>query len=82
MKAILRSTIAKAEGEKQAKEGKKEEGLKTALKEAVGKEGRELPPIPEPPVRTPPPPSPKPETGAPAPFEVSEETLRSIFKDA
>ena len=82
LKAILRSTIAKAEGEKQAKEGKKEEGLKTALKEAVGKEGRELPPIPEPPVRTPPPPSPKPETGAPAPFEVSEETLRSIFKDA
>ncbi|MBP7741243.1 MAG: type IV secretion system DNA-binding domain-containing protein [Candidatus Pacebacteria bacterium] len=77
LKAILRSTIAKAEGEKQAKEGKKEEGLKSALKEAVSKEGgqgdrvfpKSIPPE-------------KPRENSPTPFEVPEETLRSLFKDA
>lgn len=76
LKAILRSTIAKAEGEKQAKEGKKEEGLKSALKEAVGKEERPGS-APAPKIAQPE----KPRESSPTPFEIPEETLRSLFKD-
>ncbi|MEK7201155.1 MAG: TraM recognition domain-containing protein, partial [Patescibacteria group bacterium] len=68
LKAILRSTIAKAEGEKSARIEKKETGLKDALKEAAG----HMPPKPEPPQESEP---------RQTPFEVPESTLRSLFKD-
>jgi hypothetical protein len=93
LKAILRSTIAKAEGEKGAKEAKKEEGLKDALRGAVAKELNQLAPPPRNQSREPQRPreqartnSPQPNEsqrgrGAVGPFEIPEETLRSIFKE-
>lgn len=76
LKAILRSTIAKAEGEKGEKTAKKDRGLHDALSGVAA-----LPPVP--PVTQ----APRivPERNAPPadkrPFEVPEDTLRSIFKE-
>ncbi len=76
LKAILRSTIAKAEGERGEKAVKKERGLHDALSGVAA-----LPPVP--PVTQ----APRiiPERNAPPadkkPFEVPEDTLRSIFKE-
>ena len=78
LKAILRSTIAKAEGEKGAKEAKKEEGLKDALRGAVAKEPHQ-PPQSREQVRTNE--SQRGGRGTVGPFEIPEETLRSIFKE-
>jgi hypothetical protein len=96
LKAILRSTIAKAEGEKGAKIARKEEGLKDALRGAVAKgpnqsaspqpqprqQSRE-PQRPQEEVRTNPaqPTEPQRGRGPAGPFEIPEETLRSIFKE-
>ncbi|HWH07262.1 MAG TPA: type IV secretion system DNA-binding domain-containing protein [Candidatus Paceibacterota bacterium] len=70
LKDILRSMTSQAQQEKHKKESSKQESLKGALKEVVGKS--------EPPKQTPP--QQKQEQG-PKPFEVPEDTLRSIFKD-
>jgi hypothetical protein len=70
LKEILRSTIAKAEAEKGKKKEQKESGLKDALREAVAVPGPKKAPLPAPP-----------EKEGPRPFEIPEETLRSIFKD-
>lgn len=69
LKAILRSTIEKAEGEKKKDEQGKTQNLKQALRETVGKEALATSPLPAP--------------GADSkrPFEVPEETLRALFKD-
>jgi hypothetical protein len=76
LKAILRSTIAKAEGEKTEKTTNKERGLHDALSSVAT-----LPPPP--PVTQAPRIVPE-RSAAPAekkPFEVPEDTLRSIFKE-
>lgn len=75
LRAILRSTLAKAEGEKKVKTEKEETGLKEALGAiATSQEPKTSPPITAPS-------SEKMEARAPEPFEIPEETLRSIFKD-
>jgi len=68
LKDILRATIAKAEAEKGKKKEQKESGLKDALREAVVTPTPAVTATPEVP------------KGA-KPFEIPEETLRSIFKD-
>lgn len=79
LKAILRSTIAKAEGEKMAKEGKKDVALKDALRTAVP--GGAVPlPRPEQRVREQAPREQSVDTTK-VPFEIPEDTLRSIFKE-
>lgn len=75
LKAILRSTLAKAEGEKKVQTEKKETGLKEALGAVVASQEPKSPPV----VATPP--AEKSGVRAPEPFEIPEETLRSIFKD-
>ncbi len=70
LKAILRSTIEKAESEKKQQQNAQGSSLKESLREAVGKEALNNTRIPSP--------------GAPdskRPFEVPEETLRALFKD-
>lgn len=67
LKAILRSTIAKAEGEKSIKKESKEKGLQEVVQAVAA-------PAPEPK-------APPRERAAPGPFEVPEETLRAIFKE-
>lgn len=70
LKAILRSTIEKAEGEKKQQQSTQGASLKESLREAVGKEALNNTRIPVP--------------GAPdskRPYEVPEETLRALFKD-
>ncbi len=80
LKAILRSTLAKAEGDKKAQTDKKDTGLKEALgamvqKSEASSRAPEQRSQAQPPTRKP--------DGArtPEPFEIPEETLRSIFKD-
>jgi len=68
LKDILRATIAKAEAEKGKKKEHKESGLKEALREAVTE------PVPGTA-------SSQRENEGTKPFEIPEETLRSIFKD-
>ncbi len=74
LKAILRSTIAKAENEKSAKVEKKESGLRDALKETVSHER----PRSEPSQKKQ---EPVPQSLDRPVFEIPEETLRSIFKE-
>lgn len=64
LKSILRATIAKAEEEKQKKQGNKESSLKDALREVAPAQQHVS----------------KKASGK-EPFEIPEETLRSIFKD-
>ena len=64
LKSILRATIAKAEEEKQKKQGNKESGLKEALREVAPAQQHVSKKAP-----------------GKEPFEIPEDTLRSIFKD-
>lgn len=75
LKDILRAMTSKANEEKQKKEHTKQESLKGALKEVVSKTEKEKPRPPQPQQRS------QSQPQGPKPFEVPEDTLRSIFKD-
>ncbi len=70
LKAILRSTLAKANNDKEKKEVKKQDSLKDALAQAVGNKASE-------PAKAPTPTLPAPN----ATFEVPENVLKDIFKE-
>lgn len=78
LKDILRAMTSKANEEKQKKDHTKQESLKGALKEVVFKTDKENPRPPQPQQRPQPQQS---QPQGPKPFEVPEDTLRSIFKD-